>query len=91
MSLCTTGRYTGGAEVQQRSILNSVLGRDERSMQCHVPEKTHTNHQTGGLGLKERKRWKDGENFIMRSIIIFTVHQSEHREEDGMGGTCSMY
>jgi hypothetical protein len=55
----------------------------ETSSQCHVPEKTHTTHQTVGLGLKERKRWKAGENVIMRSIIIFTVHQVLHRVSIG--------
>jgi hypothetical protein len=36
-----------------------------------------------GPDLKERKRRKDGENFIMRSIIIFTVHQVLHRVSKG--------
>ena len=32
--LCTTGRYTGGAEVQQHSILNSMFERGMLSMPC---------------------------------------------------------
>jgi hypothetical protein len=50
------------------------------SSQHQVHEKTH---QTGGLGLKERKRWNNGENFIMTSINIFTVQQVLHRVSIG--------
>jgi hypothetical protein len=46
------------------------------------------------LGLRGRKWWEAGENYIMRSFISCMFHKyysHDQVKEDGMGWTCSIH